>query len=65
MEVVKDVPAWAGRHLLEGGENLRYFGLKTVNRGEIEFECKNQKEYDMWTEGVSRLLSVANRLKNQ
>ncbi|XP_047317440.1 VAN3-binding protein-like [Impatiens glandulifera] len=64
MEVVKNIPAWSGRHLLEGGENLRYFGLKTVNRGDIEFECKNQKEYDMWTEGVSRLLYVANRLKN-
>ncbi|XP_021899580.1 VAN3-binding protein-like [Carica papaya] len=59
LEVIKDMPAWAGRHLLEGGENRRYFGLKTVNRGVVEFECRNQREYDMWTQGVSRLLTVA------
>ncbi|MED6119879.1 hypothetical protein PIB30_015830 [Stylosanthes scabra] len=57
--VIKDMPAWPGRHLLEGGENRRYFGLKTVMRGVVEFECRNQREYDVWTQGVSRLLSVA------
>ncbi|WVY96743.1 hypothetical protein V8G54_028894 [Vigna mungo] len=36
--VIKDMPAWPGRHLLEGGENRRYFGLKTVMRGVVEFE---------------------------
>ncbi|KAI9195071.1 hypothetical protein LWI28_011373 [Acer negundo] len=59
LEVIKDMPAWPGRHLLEGGENRRYFGLKTVMRGVVEFECKNQREYDIWTQGVSRLLTVA------
>ncbi|CAN1808115.1 VAN3-binding protein [Linum perenne] len=59
LEVMKDVPAWPGRHLLEGGENRRYFGLKTVCRGEVEFECMSQKEYDLWTQGVSRLLAIA------
>ncbi|CAI0465776.1 unnamed protein product [Linum tenue] len=59
LEVIKDVPAWPGRHLLEGGENRRYFGLKTVLRGEVEFECMSQKEYDLWTQGVSRLLAIA------
>ncbi|KAK4766296.1 hypothetical protein SAY87_007938 [Trapa incisa] len=59
LEVLKDMPAWPGRHLLEGGESRRYFGLKTVNRGVVEFECTSQKEYDIWTLGVSRLLSVS------
>ncbi|KAM1066918.1 hypothetical protein ACFX2J_022004 [Malus domestica] len=58
LEVIKDMPAWPGRHLLEGGEHRRYFGLKTVMRGVVEFECRNQREYDIWTLGVSRLLSI-------
>ncbi|XP_031121753.1 VAN3-binding protein-like [Ipomoea triloba] len=58
LEVCKDIAAWPGRHLFEGGEQFRYFGLKTQVRGLIEFECKNQKEYEMWTQGVSRLLSI-------
>ncbi|XP_006349712.1 VAN3-binding protein [Solanum tuberosum] len=63
-EVYKDVPAWPGRHLFEDGEKRRYFGLKTEIRGVVEFECKNQREYEMWTQGVSRLLSmVAERKK--
>lgn len=24
----------------------------------VEFECRNQREYDMWTLGVSRLLAM-------
>lgn len=64
VEVYKDVPAWPGRHLFEDGEKRRYFGLKTEIRGVVEFECKNQREYEMWTQGVSRLLSmVAERKK--
>ncbi|KAJ7954841.1 VAN3-binding protein-like [Quillaja saponaria] len=59
LEVIKDMPAWPGRHLLEGGENRRYFGLKTVIRGAVEFECRNQREYAVWTQGVSRLLQIA------
>ncbi|XP_073124576.1 VAN3-binding protein-like isoform X2 [Henckelia pumila] len=59
LEVLRDIPAWAGRHLLEGGEHRRYFALKTVARGVVEFECRNQREYDIWTQGVSRLLSIA------
>ncbi|XP_027365906.1 VAN3-binding protein-like isoform X2 [Abrus precatorius] len=65
IEVVKDMPAWPGRHLLEGGENRRYFGLKTVMRGVVEFECKNEREYDVWTQGVSRLLSIAVEKNNK
>ncbi|KAL1220676.1 VAN3-binding protein [Cardamine amara subsp. amara] len=59
LEVIKNVPAWPGRHLLEGGDDLRYFGLKTVLRGDVEFEVKSQREYDMWTQGVSRLIVLA------
>ncbi|KAL3812571.1 hypothetical protein ACJIZ3_013839 [Penstemon smallii] len=65
MEVVKDIPAWPGRHLLEGGEHRRYFALKTVTRGVIEFECRNQREYDVWTQGVSRLLTIAAEKNNK
>ncbi|XP_019432525.1 PREDICTED: VAN3-binding protein-like isoform X2 [Lupinus angustifolius] len=63
--VIKDMPAWPGRHLLEGGENRRYFGLKTVMRGIVEFECRNQREYDVWTQGVARLLSIAAEKSNK
>ncbi|XP_057771608.1 VAN3-binding protein-like isoform X2 [Salvia miltiorrhiza] len=64
LEVLKDIPAWPGRHLLEGGPDRRYFALKTVGRGVVEFECKNQREYDVWTHGVSRLLTVAAERNN-
>ncbi|KAL9430988.1 hypothetical protein AB3S75_026226 [Citrus x aurantiifolia] len=56
--VCKDMQAWPGRHLFDGGEQRRYFGLKTEERGVVEFECRNQREYDMWTLGVSRLLAM-------
>ncbi|GAV57563.1 Auxin_canalis domain-containing protein/PH_2 domain-containing protein [Cephalotus follicularis] len=59
LEVITNMPAWPGRHLLEGGEHRRYFGLKTVLRGVVEFECRNQREYDVLTQGVSRLLTIA------
>ncbi|KAJ4888771.1 hypothetical protein Rs2_28519 [Raphanus sativus] len=58
-ELVKGLTAWPGRELLEGGEHLRYFGLKTLEKRVIEFECKSQREYDLWTQGVSMLLSIA------
>ncbi|KAL4340326.1 hypothetical protein GQ457_08G021200 [Hibiscus cannabinus] len=59
LEVCKDMAAWPGRHLFDDGEERRYFGLKTETRGVVEFECRSQREYEMWTQGVSRLLSVA------
>lgn len=65
VEVIKEMPAWAGRHLLEGGEHRRYFGLKTLVRGVVEFECRSQREYDIWTQGAARLLAIAaERKKN-
>ncbi|GFZ08803.1 auxin canalization protein [Actinidia rufa] len=65
LEVCKNVPAWPGRHLLEGGEHRRYFGLKTILRGIVEFECRSQQEYDVWTQGVARLLSIAAERKKK
>ena len=56
--MIKDVAAWPGRHLLEGGDHRHYFGLKTFERGVIEFECKTQQDYEMWTKGVARLLHL-------
>ncbi|XP_020245272.1 VAN3-binding protein-like [Asparagus officinalis] len=57
-DICKDVMAWPGRHLLEGGEDRRYFGLKTAEQRVIEFECRSQREYEMWTQGVCRLLLI-------
>ncbi|KAI4301220.1 hypothetical protein L6164_034520 [Bauhinia variegata] len=65
IDVCANVPAWPGRHLLDGGEQRRYFGLKTENRGIVEFECRNQREYDIWTQGVSRLLSIVAERQNR
>ncbi|KAL0388548.1 UNVERIFIED_CONTAM: VAN3-binding protein [Sesamum radiatum] len=65
LEVMRDIPAWPGRHLLEGGEHRRYFALKTIARGVVEFECRNQREYDIWTQGVSRLLTIAGERNNR
>ncbi|XP_044486714.1 VAN3-binding protein-like [Mangifera indica] len=65
LEVCKDMPAWEGRHLFDSGEQRRYFGLKTEARGVVEFECKNQREYDIWTQGVSRLLAIVDERKRR
>jgi len=65
LDVCTNLPAWPGRHLLEDGEKRRYFGLKTESRGLVEFECKNQREYELWTQGVSRLLSIVSHRKNR
>ncbi|KAK7393505.1 hypothetical protein VNO78_22063 [Psophocarpus tetragonolobus] len=64
LDVCTNLPAWPGRHLFDDGEERRYFGLKTEARGIVEFECRNQREYDIWTQGVSRLLSIVARRKN-
>ncbi|KAL8530506.1 hypothetical protein ACS0TY_007516 [Phlomoides rotata] len=65
VDVCKDMPSWPGRHLFEDGEQRRYFGLKTQVRGVVEFECKNAREYEMWTQGVSRLLSIVAERKKK
>nr|BAK05819.1 predicted protein [Hordeum vulgare subsp. vulgare] len=63
IDVCKDVAAWPGRHLLEDGEQRRYFGLRTADHRVIEFECTSQREYELWTKGVARLLSIAGERK--
>ncbi|XP_019082823.1 PREDICTED: VAN3-binding protein isoform X2 [Camelina sativa] len=65
LEVKKDVPAWAGRDLFNGDKHQHYFGLKTETKRIIEFECRNQREYDIWTQGVSRLLAIATEKKQK
>ncbi|XP_065001298.1 VAN3-binding protein-like [Musa acuminata AAA Group] len=65
VDVCKDIQAWPGRHLLEGGERRRYFGLRTAEQRVIEFECRSRREHDMWTQGVSRLLNIVNEKKQQ
>ncbi|XP_057800984.1 VAN3-binding protein [Salvia miltiorrhiza] len=65
VDVLKDMAAWPGRHLFEDGEQRRYFGLKTEGRGVVEFECRNAREYEMWTQGVSRLLSMVAERKRR
>ncbi|RZS21496.1 hypothetical protein BHM03_00054168 [Ensete ventricosum] len=64
VDVCKDIQAWPGRHLLEGGEQRCYFGLRTPEQRVIEFECRSRREYDMWTQGVSRLLNIVNEKKH-
>ena len=63
VDVCRDVAAWPGRHLLEGGEQRRYFGLRTAEQRVIEFECGSQREYEMWTKGVARLLAIVHSQK--
>ncbi|GLJ30703.1 hypothetical protein SUGI_0608460 [Cryptomeria japonica] len=60
-DVCSDIPAWPGRDLLEG-EQRRHFGLRTA-RGLMEFECSNEKEQQIWTEGIRHLLSLAQNQK--
>ncbi|CAM0949056.1 unnamed protein product [Alopecurus aequalis] len=63
VDVCRDVAAWPGRHLLEGGEHRRYFGLRTAEHRVIEFECASQRDHDMWTRGVARLLAIVDGRK--
>ncbi|XP_057424553.1 VAN3-binding protein-like [Lotus japonicus] len=65
LDVSTNLPAWPGRHLFDDGEKRRYFGLKTESWGVVEFECRNQREYDIWTQGVSRLLSIVAQRQKQ
>ncbi|THU50590.1 hypothetical protein C4D60_Mb06t21850 [Musa balbisiana] len=56
--------AWPGRHLVEGGERRRYFGLRTAEHRVIEFECRGRREYETWTQGVARLLNIVKERKH-
>ncbi|ONM01277.1 VAN3-binding protein [Zea mays] len=61
VDVCRDVAAWPGRHLLDSGEHRRYFGLRTAEQRVIEFECGSQREHEVWTKGVARLLADARK----
>ncbi|KAH7292811.1 hypothetical protein KP509_29G086900 [Ceratopteris richardii] len=61
-EVITDMPAWPEREYANDGiHERRYFGIKT-DHGVMELECKNEAEYRMWTEGITRLLSLVQRI---
>ncbi|CAA7030447.1 unnamed protein product [Microthlaspi erraticum] len=64
LEVKREIPAWAGRDLFNGDKH-HYFGLKTETKRVVEFECRNQREYEIWTQGVSRLLAIAAEKKHK
>lgn len=49
---------------MEGGERRRYFGLRTAEHRVIEFECRGRREYEMWTQGVARLLNIVKERKH-
>lgn len=59
IEVCKEVPEWSGRNLLEGGEPRRYFGVKVAEGRVIEFECRTEREHEIWTEGITHLLDIS------
>ena len=58
MDVILDIPAWPGRDLLDNASGKKYFGIKTI-MGMMELESKNETEYQLWTKGISHLLSLA------
>ncbi|KAL1816718.1 hypothetical protein ACET3Z_019292 [Daucus carota] len=33
------------------------------HRRVVDFECRSKRDYEMWTQGVSRLLSIASEAK--
>ncbi|XP_049931850.1 VAN3-binding protein-like [Nymphaea colorata] len=53
-DVSEDIPAWPGREQ-EGGEQKAFFGIETA-RGLIQFEYKNKKHREIWSQGVQQLL---------
>lgn len=55
--VCREIPEWGHRGREEKTvERRAYFGVKTVERV-IEFECVNNREKQMWIEGIQQLLN--------
>ncbi|KAJ7562384.1 hypothetical protein O6H91_03G067500 [Diphasiastrum complanatum] len=51
------IPSWPERRTIDNrSAQRRYFGLKTT-RGFEEFECESVCLYNLWTQGISNLLS--------
>lgn len=63
-QVFSNIRAWPGRNILEGSENRRYFALRTSS-GDMEFECRNKEEHQVWTEGISRLLYISSQCRRR
>lgn len=57
LDILIDVPAWPGRSVIHDGKEGCYFGLVT-SHGTLEFECRSEFDYQMWTDGISHLLFV-------
>ena len=62
-ELLKHTCKGKPRSVLEGGEQRHFFGLRTAEQRVIKFECGSQREYKMWTKGVSRLLAIVDGRK--
>ncbi|KAJ7562371.1 hypothetical protein O6H91_03G066700 [Diphasiastrum complanatum] len=51
------IPSWPERRTIDNrAAQRRYFGLKTT-RGFVEFECESVYLHNLWTQGISNLLS--------
>ncbi|XP_058114412.1 VAN3-binding protein [Magnolia sinica] len=61
--VICDIPTWAARDGEEGSEHRAYFAIKTADRL-IEFECRNEREKKMWTEGILQMLHYRAHMNN-
>ena len=64
LQVYSDIPAWPGRNLLDGSEHRCYFSLKT-STGDMEFECRNKEDHQVWTEGISHLLYISSQARRR
>eukprot|EP00252_Welwitschia_mirabilis_P021673 TRINITY_DN5619_c0_g1_i1.p1 TRINITY_DN5619_c0_g1~~TRINITY_DN5619_c0_g1_i1.p1 ORF type:complete len:492 (+),score=116.39 TRINITY_DN5619_c0_g1_i1:162-1637(+) len=62
-DVCKETLASTGKDYLDGEERY-HFCLKT-DQGLMQFECKNEKEQQMWIEGTKQLLSLARAQRKQ
>ncbi|PWA48248.1 FORKED 1 [Artemisia annua] len=49
LEVIKNIHAWPGRHLFDGGEQRVH--------GVVEFECRRQREYNMRTQDFLTMMT--------
>lgn len=60
-QITDNIQSWPGRGLLYNGVERCYFSLLT-SQGTIEFECLSSYDHQLWTQGISNLLNVAQAL---
>ncbi|XP_020577213.1 VAN3-binding protein-like [Phalaenopsis equestris] len=65
IEVCREVPEWSGRNILDGVERRRHFGLRVAQGRVIEFECKTEREHEIWTEGIAHLLEISRERRSR